>query len=166
MEKVECPCCGAKLKITVDPFSVEPLSALSELGAPSRPAKSEYAAVRETPTTRPGPTPLVIRLDIPLVKPKKYRTDTDIGAFRQALADAGFVEQAENGIFFNDKNVDSRRLKLWFGNAVVNANEKQDRALNNALLKYFGDRLIMCGSYAAAWDQPRGRKSYIVRLKL
>lgn len=157
MNKVECPCCGAKLKITVEPFS-----ALSDLGAPTRPAKSEYAAVRDTPPMRPAPKPLVI----PKVEPKKYRTDTDIGAFRQALADAGFVEQAENGIFFNDKNVDNRRLKLWFGTAVVDAEEWQANALKAALLKYFGDRLIMCGSYATAWDQRRGRKSYIVRLEL
>ena len=157
MNKVECPCCGAKLKITVEPFS-----ALSDLGAPSRPAKSEYAAVRDTPPMRPVPKPLVI----PKVEPKKYRTNTDIGAFRQALADAGFVEQAENGIFFNDKNVDTRRLKLWFGTAVVDAEEWQANALKAALLKYFGDRLIMCGSYATAWDQRRGRKSYIVRLEL
>jgi hypothetical protein len=157
MDKVECPCCGAKLKITVEPFS-----ALSDLGAPSRPAKSQYATVRDTPPMRPAPKPLVI----PKVEPKKYRTNTDIGAFRQALADAGFVEQAENGIFFNDKNVDSRRLKLWFGTAVVDAEEWQGQALRAALLKYFGDRLIMCGSYATAWDQRRGRKSYIVRLEL
>ena len=156
MNKVECPCCGAKLRVVV-----EAVSALGDLGAPSRPAKSEYAAVRDTPT-RPAPKPLAITK----VEPKKYRTDTDIGAFRQALADAGFTEQAENGIFFNDKNVDSRRLKLWFGRAVVEAEQWQANALNAALLKYFGDRLIMCGSYATEWDKHRNRLSYIVRLKL
>lgn len=161
MDKVECPCCGAKLKITVEPFS-----ALSDLGAPTRPATSEYATVRDTPTRDKLNLAVKAPLVIPKVEPKKYRTDTDIGAFRQALADAGFVEQAENGIFFNDKNVDSRRLKLWFGTAVVDAEEWQGQALRAALLKYFGDRLIMCGSYATAWDQRRGRKSYIVRLEL
>lgn len=155
MNKVECPCCGAKLRVVV-----EAASALSDLGAPSRPAKSEYAAVRDTPPVAPKP------LVIPKVEPKKYRTDTDIGAFRQALADAGFTEQAENGIFFNDKNVDSRRLKLWFGRAVVEAEDWQANALKAALLKYFGNRLIMCGSYATEWDHRRNRTSYIVRLKL
>lgn len=156
MNQIDCPCCGAKLKLTL-----EPVSALDLLGPKSRPAKSEYAVVRDTPA-RSAPKPLVI----PKVEPKKYRTDTDVGAFRQALADAGFVEQAENGIFFNDKNVDSRRLKLWFGRAVVEAEDWQANALKAALLKYFGNRLIMCGSYATEWDHRRNRTSYIVRLKL
>lgn len=156
MNQIDCPCCGAKLKLTLEPVSV-----LDLLGPKSRPAKSEYAVVRDAPA-RPAPKPLVI----PKVEPKKYRTDTDIGAFRQALADAGFTEQAENGIFFNDKNVDNRRLKLWFGRAVVEAEQWQANALNAALLKYFGNRLIMCGSYATEWDKHRNRLSYIVRLKL
>lgn len=156
MNQIDCPCCGAKLKLTLEPVSV-----LDLLGPKSRPAKSEYAVVRDTPA-RPAPKPLVI----PKVEPKKYRTNTDVGAFRQALADAGFAEQAENGIFFNDKNVDNRRLKLWFGRAVVEAEDWQANALKAALLKYFGDRLIMCGSYATEWDKRRGTLSYIVRLKL
>lgn len=148
MNQIECPCCGSKLKLTL-----EPVSALDLLGPKSRPAKSEYAVVRDTPP----PKPLVI--------PKKYRTDTDVGAFRQALADAGFTEQAENGIFFNDKNDRSRRLKLWFGGSVVNADEHQRQQLHDALLKYFGVRMIMCGSYTSnnGW---RKHTSYIVRLKL
>lgn len=152
MNQIECPCCGSKLKLTL-----EPVSALDLLGPKSRPAKSEYAVVRDTPP----PKPLVI----PKVEPKKYRTDTDVGAFRQALADAGFTEQAENGIFFNDKNDRSRRLKLWFGGSVVNADEHQRQQLHDALLKYFGDRMIMCGSYTSnnGW---RKHTSYIVRLKL
>ena len=146
MNQIECPCCGSKLKLTL-----EPVSALDLLGPKSRPAKSEYAVVRDTPP--------------PKVEPKKYRTDTDVGAFRQALADAGFTEQAENGIFFNDKNDRSRRLKLWFGGSVVNADEHQRQQLHDALLKYFGDRMIMCGSYTSnnGW---RKHTSYIVRLKL
>lgn len=152
MNQIECPCCGSKLKLTL-----EPVSALDLLGPKSRPAKSEYAVVRDTPP----PKPLVI----PKVEPKKYRTDTDVGAFRQALADAGFTEQAENGIFFNDKNDRSRRLKLWFGGSVVNADEHQRQQLHDALLKYFGVRMIMCGSYTSnnGW---RKHTSYIVRLKL
>ena len=152
MNQIECPCCGSKLKLTL-----EPVSALDLLGPKSRPAKSEYAVVRDTPP----PKPLVI----PKVEPKKYRTNTDVGAFRQALADAGFTEQAENGIFFNDKNDRSRRLKLWFGGSVVNADEHQRQQLHDALLKYFGDRMIMCGSYTSnnGW---RKHTSYIVRLKL
>lgn len=152
MNQIECPCCGSKLKLTL-----EPVSALDLLGPKSRPAKSEYAVVRDTPP----PKPLVI----PKVEPKKYRTNTDVGAFRQALADAGFTGQAKNGIFFNDKNDRSRRLKLWFGGSVVNADEHQRQQLHDALLKYFGDRMIMCGSYTSnnGW---RKHTSYIVRLKL
>ena len=152
MNKVECPCCGSKLKLTL-----EPVSALDLLGPKSRPAKSEYAVVRDTPP----PKPLVI----PKVEPKKYRTNTDVGAFRQALADAGFTEQAADGLIFNDKNDRSRRLKLWFGGSVVNADEHQRQQLHDALLKYFGDRMIMCGSYTSnnGW---RKHTSYIVRLKL
>lgn len=155
MNQIECPCCGSKLKL-----ALEPVSALDLLGPKSRPAKSEYAVVRDTPA-RSAPKPLVI----PKVEPKKYRTNTDVGAFRQALADAGFTEQAENGIFFNDKNDRSRRLKLWFGGSVVNADEHQRQQLHDALLKYFGVRMIMCGSYTSnnGW---RKHTSYIVRLKL
>lgn len=152
MNQIECPCCGSKLKLTL-----EPVSALDLLGPKSRPAKSEYAVVRDTPP----PKPLVI----PNVEPKKYRTGTDVGAFRQALADAGFTEQAADGLIFNDKNDRSRRLKLWFGGSVVNADEHQRQQLRDALLKYFGDRMIMCGSYTSnnGW---RKHTSYIVRLKL
>ena len=152
MNQIECPCCGSKLKLTI-----EPVSALDLLGPKSRPAKSEYAVVRDTPP----PKPLVI----PKVEPKKYRTNTDVGAFRQALADAGFTEQAADGLIFNDKNDRSRRLKLWFGGSVVNADEHQRQQLHDALLKYFGDRMIMCGSYTSnnGW---RKHTSYIVRLKL
>lgn len=152
MNQIECPCCGSKLKLTL-----EPVSALDLLGPKSRPAKSEYAVVRDTPP----PKPLVI----PKVEPKKYRTGTDVGAFRQALADAGFTEQAADGLIFNDKNDRSRRLKLWFGGSVVNADEHQRQQLHDALLKYFGDRMIMCGSYTSnnGW---RKHTSYIVRLKL
>ncbi len=152
MNQIDCPCCGAKLRVVV-----EAVSALGDLGSPSRPAKSEYAVVRDTPP----PKPLVI----PKVEPKKYRTNTDVGAFRQALADAGFTEQAADGLIFNDKNDRSRRLKLWFGGSVVNADEHQRQQLHDALLKYFGDRMIMCGSYTSnnGW---RKHTSYIVRLKL
>ena len=152
MNQIECPCCGSKLKLTL-----EPVSALDLLGPKSRPAKSEYAVVRDTSP----PKPLVI----PKVEPKKYRTNTDVGAFRQALADAGFTEQAADGLIFNDKNDRSRRLKLWFGGSVVNADEHRRQQLHDALLKYFGDRMIMCGSYTSnnGW---RKHTSYIVRLKL
>lgn len=159
MNKVECPCCGAKLKITVEPFS-----ALSDLGPASRPAKSQYATVRDTPTR--DKLNIAVKAPLPEVPKKKYRVDTDIGAFRQALADAGFADQAENGSFFNDKGVERRRLKLWFGRAVCEAPEQQRQQLTTALLKYFGDRLIMNGSYANEWDRRCNRLSYIVRLKL
>ena len=160
MNQIECPCCGSKLKLTL-----EPVSALDLLGPKSRPAKSEYATVRDTPTRDKLNLAVKAPLVIPKVEPKKYRTNTDIGAFRQALADAGFTEQAADGLIFNDKNDRSRRLKLWFGGSVVNADEHQRQQLHDALLKYFGDRMIMCGSYTSnnGW---RKHTSYIVRLKL
>lgn len=155
MPQIDCPCCGAKINLTV-----EPVSALSDmLGAPkSRPAKSEYAAVRDTPkhyTTQPQP---VKAAPLPKVPEKKYRTNTDIGAFRQALLDAGFSKQADSQIF-NDKNVDSRRLKLWFGRSVVTGSVASRELLDQALKHYFGDRLISHGEHEYEY-------SYIVRLKL
>lgn len=162
MQKVECPCCGANLRIVV-----EPISALTLPDTKSRPAKSEYAKVRDhgLPEPKHYPTMPPVAAPLPKVPEKKYRTNTDVGAFRQALADAGFVEQAADGLIFNDKNVDSRRLKLWFGGSVVNADEHQRQQLRDALLKYFGDRMIMCGSYTSnnGW---RKHTSYVVRLKL
>ena len=152
--QVDCPCCGSKLEVTVSP-----VSALSLGDSKSQPAQSQYAVVRpDTAKVAPIPTP----------SQKKYRINTDIGAFRQALADAGFVEQAEDGTIFNDKNVNSRRLKLWFGRAVCDAPVEQKEALGNALKKYFGDRLIDHGSHAShagfCW---RGTTmSYVVNLSL
>ena len=151
--QVDCPCCGSKLEVTVSP-----VSALSLSDSKSRPAQSHYAAVRPDPVP-PKAAP------IPTPPQKKYRTNTDAGAFRQALADAGFVKQAEDGTIFNDKNVNSRRLKLWFGRAVCDAPAEQKEALGNALKKYFGDRLIDHGSHAGfCW---RGTTmSYVVNLSL
>lgn len=147
--QVDCPCCGSKLEVTV--------SALSLSDSESRPAQSQYAARLDPvpPKAAPIPTP----------PPKKYRTNTDAGAFRQALADAGFVKQAEDGTIFNDKNVNSRRLKLWFGRAVCDATGEQKEALGNALKKHFGDRLLDHGPHSSfCW---RGvTMSYVVNLSL
>lgn len=154
MHQVNCPCCGAKLRVVV-----EAVSALDLLGAKSRPAKSEYATVRDSVPPPVVPAPL------PKVPEKKYRTNTDVGAFRQALHDAGFVRQAEDGTIFNDKNVDSRRLKLYFGGAVANADDDQRRKFADALKKYFGARLLDHGTYIGACF--RGTyTSYVVRLAL
>lgn len=165
MQKVECPCCGANLRIVV-----EPISALTLPDTKSRPAKSEYAKVRDhgLPEPKHYPTMPPVAAPLPKVPEKKYRTNTDVGAFRQALADAGFVEQAADGLIFNDKNVDSRRLKLWFGKAVVDGSKAQMWALNEALKKYFGDRLISHGKYVSEgyMADVKGCTSYIVRLEL
>lgn len=42
--QVDCPCCGSKLEVTVSP-----VSALSLSDSKSRPAQSQYAAVRPDP---------------------------------------------------------------------------------------------------------------------
>ena len=151
--QVDCPCCGSKLEVTVSP-----VSALALSDSKSRPAQSQYAAVRPDPVP-PKAAP------IPTPPQKKYRTNTDVGAFRQALADVGFVKQAEDGTIFNDKNVNSRRLKLWFGRAVCDATNEQKEALDNALKKYFGDRLLDHGPHSGfCW---RGvTMSYVVNLSL
>ena len=140
MSKCKCPNCGTKFKLKAKKLKDKVAEYVEEI-------------VPHMNTCKPLP------------KAKKYRTNTDVGAFRQALADAGFTEQAADGLIFNDKNDRSRRLKLWFGGSVVNADEHQRQQLHDALLKYFGDRMIMCGSYTSnnGW---RKHTSYIVRLKL
>lgn len=154
MHQVNCPCCGANLRVVV-----EAVSALDLLGPKSRPAKSEYATVRDSVPRPVVPAPL------PKVPEPMYRINTDVGAFRQALHDAGFVKQAEDGAIFNDKNVDSRRLKLYFGGAVADASKAQKEKLGDALKKYFGERLLEHGPYiGGCWRGPY--TAYIVRLGL
>lgn len=157
MHQVDCPCCGAKLRVVV-----EAVSALDLLEPKSRPAKSEYATVRDSVPRPVVPAPL------PKAPAKKYRTNTDVGAFRQALYDAGFRQGQADGPIFNDKGVDSRRLKLWFGKDIVDGSKVQMWALNKALKKYFGDRLISHGKYVSEGYMAgmKGRTSYIVRLEL
>ena len=100
----------------------------------------------------------------PLTNAKKFRTNTDVGSFRQALYNAGFIDRADE-LIFNDKNVDSRRLKLWFAGSVVNATEAQKQKLDLALQAQFGDRLLRHGAIkGSTW---RGHvMSYAVHLKL
>lgn len=150
--QVDCPCCGSNLKV-----ELARVSALDLGGEKSRPAKSEYAIVRPDPIPgKPAPTP-----QAPV---KKYRIDTFTGKFRQALTDAGFTKQAEDGQIFNDKGVTGRRLKLWFGRAVCEAADEQKMQLDVALKKYFGEDLVSHGAhYSSSWQ---GKStSYVVHLK-
>lgn len=144
MYKCTCPRCGGELQI-----ELKASSALQLPTAMSRPSKSEYAVVRDTPRARPRPPE-------PVANKPKYQIDTDTGAFRQALFEASFVKGAD-GTIFNDKNVDSRRLKLWGGQINAHGTTTQLRRLDAALKKYFGDRLISHGTYGS---------SYVVRLTL
>lgn len=69
-----------------------------------------------------------------------YRGDN--GLFRGALILSGFFNRSEAQIF-NDKHKDgSRRLKLWFADAVFEAPQVQQRALEKLLREAFGDRIL------------------------
>ena len=138
--KCKCPNCGTKFKLKIK-------------------AKKDKA---EPTPVRPAPMP-TFNLTSP--KPKKYRTTTDVGAFRQALYNCGFATAADSHIF-NDKNTDSRRLKLWFASDVLNSSVDSRDKLRNELVAQFGDRLLMCGSYHQKSDHRPNRVSYIIRLKL
>lgn len=88
----------------------------------------------------------------------KFRVNTDIGAFRQALYDAGYIDAAVNFIY-NDKRAKNRRLKSW---CLVNyyRPDRQTGSIEQlaiALEKYFGDRLISHNRYKG--------NNYIVCLK-
>lgn len=135
--ELNCPCCGSKLQV-----DLQPVSNLSNLGTPGKPAKSEYAQVRPSaprPFIAPKPT---VATPLPKVKPL-FRANTDTGKFRQALYDAGFQQTAINGTVYNDPRVGGNRLKLYFARSVADANTQQMDELNNQLLKQFGDRLLM-----------------------
>lgn len=154
MLETKCPCCGMSLRVVV-----EAVSALHVPKEQPRISKSEYASVRDAVGS--------MTADVVQKQQAKFHVHTDIGKFRQALYNAGFVEQAENGFFFNDKNVDSRRLKLWFAAPVIDASDDQKKKLEIALQDQFGDSLLSHGVYYQnrGWGQPQ-RRSYIIRLKL
>lgn len=64
-----------------------------------------------------------------------YRGDT--GIFRLALREAGFHDQSECLIYSDRRKDGTRRLKLWAANAVFNAPQKQQEALELALRDLF-----------------------------
>lgn len=69
----------------------------------------------------------------------QYRGDT--GLFRKCLHEAGFKKVST---IFNDDSKDHtrRRLKLWWGEAVFNAPQAQQKKLERLLKKTFGDRIL------------------------
>lgn len=131
--KCKCPSCGVKFKVKT----------------------------KVTLIPKPDRAPALKLSKAPVAK--KYRTNTDVGAFRQALHDAGFTDEADN-IIFNDKRQNSRRLKLWFGRNVFDASAAKQRKLAAALSRHFGNRLVETS--ADTGKGPGGRTfSFIVRLK-
>lgn len=129
--ELNCPCCGNKLNV-----ELHPVSNLSDLGAPGKPAESEYAQLRPCVAPQPVVAPL------PEVKPK-FRVSTDTGKFRQALHDAGFDQAATDGIIYNDPRDGGNRLKLYFARSIVDASDEQLDKLKACLGEQFGDRLQM-----------------------
>ncbi len=99
-----------------------------------------------------------------------YRGDN--GRFRQALMESGFTSRATSSIF-NDNSkarpsTNVRRLKLWFADAVFNAPQQQQRKLERALRKQFGDRIISMYFIPGAhsWYRPDdGTKSLCIKLR-
>ena len=65
----------------------------------------------------------------------------DVGMFRKALFETGFVDQSERQIF-NDRAQTFRRLKLWFATSVFIAEQTTQRRLEAKLREYFGDRIL------------------------
>jgi hypothetical protein len=67
----------------------------------------------------------------------------DTGLFRGALLLAGFLNASEQTIFNDFRKIEGfRRLKLWFADSVADAPQEQQRALQQALVEAFGDRII------------------------
>lgn len=83
---------------------------------------------------------------------------TDAGRFRIALHDAGF---SATPTIFSDTRKKFRRLKLWFGNYVVDAPQDRKVKLVDKLIDQFGDRLLAVDS-KRDW---RGGYNVIVKLK-
>ena len=94
----------------------------------------------------------------------KFTTSTNTGKFRQALHDAGFPVVARNSMIYNDARKTSRRLKLWFGEGVVNAPQAALIKLHVELVKQFGDKLISHGSYTPT-HSVLNLRSYVVFIR-
>lgn len=93
----------------------------------------------------------------------------DIGLFRGALMLAGFFSRSECSIFNdNSKDNTTRRLKLWFGDAVFEAPQEQQWALEGFLREAFGDRILsMYFTHDTGWQgRSAGCKSLCIRLKV
>ena len=66
----------------------------------------------------------------------------DTGLFRAALLLSGFFPQSECLMFNDNHKAGTRRLKLWFADAVRNAPQEQQKVLEAHLREAFGDRII------------------------
>lgn len=89
----------------------------------------------------------------------------DAVKLRMALLLAGFYSQSQTGHIFSDTRKSSRRLKLWWGNAVYEAPYDQQLKLEQALKKQFGGRYQ--GAFFTEFSgRPYGPdvKSFCVRL--
>ncbi len=86
---------------------------------------------------------------------RKLDLTSDNGKFRAALLLAGFFKEAEC-IVFNDKNLNSRRLKLWRAQTIATAPKTQVALLLGWLSAFFGERFINhgFGIRAASWGLP------------
>jgi hypothetical protein len=82
----------------------------------------------------------------------------DLGLFRGALLLSGFFQRSESSMFNDNHKDGSRRLKLWFADAVFDAPQKQQRELEHWLREAFGDRILSMYFTAprASW-YPRSR---------
>lgn len=90
-----------------------------------------------TAVAKPKPTPTP-----PMPKQMKYRGDT--GLVRKALWDCGWFKHAEDCIF-NDKRKNWSRIKVWFAGKIYAATQAEQEALEQALRKEFGDRILKMG---------------------
>jgi hypothetical protein len=82
---IQCPHCQGTINVTITMTAGDP------------PAKVEPPVADPIPTVKPATT---------------FRTNTDVGLFRQCLHDVGLPLSARDGSIYNDKNTASRRLKL------------------------------------------------------
>lgn len=69
-------------------------------------------------------------------------TGGDSGKLRRAIAAAGIPFPDRDRIYSEKRANDTRRIKLWHATTIVSATDQQRKALQVALRKEFGERLI------------------------
>lgn len=89
----------------------------------------------------------------------------DLGLFRGALLLSGFFQRSESSMFNDDSKAKpkqpTRRLKLWFAEAVFEAPLEQQWALEHWLREAFGDRILSM-YFTTSWY----RRSHALCIKL